>query len=39
MSLKKKTAVLLLFTLVLSSLAGCGKNEEEPYVSPNFTNE
>ncbi|MBQ8950844.1 MAG: hypothetical protein IJ065_06705 [Eubacterium sp.] len=37
--LKKKTAILLLFTLVLSSLAGCGKKEEEPYVSPNFTNE
>ena len=37
--LKKKTAVLLLLAFCITSIAGCGKEEEGPYVSPSFANE
>ena len=37
--LKKKTAAFMAAALILVSLAGCGKEEKEPYVSPSFSNE
>lgn len=36
---KKKTAALLAASILLVSLAGCGEEEKEPYVSPDFKNE
>ena len=38
-SLKSKTAVLAVAAMMVLSLAGCGKKEEEPYISPSFNNE